>query len=428
MATKQIRIGAGQPQQPQVQRGGQQQQPPPPLPTTRTGPPLPAGTVFKGGVSDMEARALQQVGWKAGQPITPELRAAVADMQNDVTAARRTPPADPTTPAVQLRTRNIADLPLVDQDRYRRAIADVIQGNQPPPPATAGRQASPPQPEPRRVGAAAPLRQGFDPVAAALATEQPFPGKFEPVLRGSEGGGPLKQAEVEYGEPERPATRTEPDPDYAPPRQEEAPPEPAAPPQREDPPEAGVPPMANCPHCGWELARPDVAEPAYGEKIGFLSTNVLGEGKPFVKAYDLMGGHLQLTFRTLTIREVDECFRQATVDRNERGFNEFEWIDTVNRYRLYLQLQRVRSDRADVLLPDGLDPVSSPNAESYWELPQDELHPLRHVANLVLDQVLIGESLCRVAMQASARFNRLVAKLEAMVDDDSFWQATGAQP
>jgi len=374
-----------------------------------TGLPLPTGRVFEApaGMTELERNQLKQVGWDGGK-ITPEMQAAVQAMNADA-RVRPPVPIDPATPAVDFQTKDISELPPEEQHRARAQIAEALQSQ----PATA------------HVGQQPRLRTG------EVQAVQPGPALNPHAQKVEE----AKMIPVAYGEPARPATRPIPGAPTAKAVNPKAA-KPAAPQYPVDPAEAArsirtedpIAPMENCPHCGWELARPDIPEPDYTEKMGFLSTQMLGDGKPFVKVYELLGGNLKLTFRTLTIREVDACYRQANLDRDRGDVeSQFDWTEKVNRYRLYLQLQRVQSDNFDHDLPDGLSKLTNPNAEAFWEFPEDEEQPLRLIENFYLENVLSSESLCRIAQQHCGRFNRLVAKLEAQVDNDSFWKATGEQ-
>lgn len=192
----------------------------------------------------------------------------------------------------------------------------------------------------------------------------------------------------------------------------------------------GGPTITHCPHCYWELARPDIPEPSYAEKQAFLQS-VLGQ-KPFMKSYNLLGGELQVCFRTLTTRELDEIYAQ-TVSERQRGkvlYAEDQW-EQVNRYRSYLQLAFVRSSAFEHDLPDGYSRETNPHAQAYWEFDPDDLAgeptALPLIEKHLLEHVLVTETFQRTVSRQLAAFNRLVAKLEGLVDNHDFWKRTGAQ-
>lgn len=372
-----------------------------------TGLPLPAGQIFEAPshLTELERSQLKAVGWDGGQ-ITPQMIAAAQAMNED---ARAMPPIpmDPATPPVEFQVQDISELPADEQAKHRQNIAAAIQAERAKPAAAPAAATAPIAPKPKPIG---------------VGQVQAAPPPLHPIAQKVEQS---KQLNVDYGEPARPATRAVPtaeavNPKAAPSLQSQA-----EAVRTEEP----IAPQEDCPHCGWHLATPDIPEPPYEEKMGFMSTQVLGEGKPFLKVFSLLGGNLKLTFRTLTTREVDACYRQANLDRQSGEVeSDPDWIEKVNRYRLYLQLQRAQSDRFDHDQPDGLSKLTNPHAEAFWEFPDNETVPeLRQIENYMLKVVLATETMARIAQQCCGQFNRLVSKLEAQVSNDPFWKATGVQ-
>jgi len=187
----------------------------------------------------------------------------------------------------------------------------------------------------------------------------------------------------------------------------------------------GVAQLEFCPHCGWDLAMPDIPEPDDAAKQAFL-VSILGH-KPFIKTYDLMGGALSVTFRSLTSREIDQIYRQAYRERDRGELkNDADAWERINRLRLYLQLLQTRSNQASRDLPDGLSPATTPHATTHWSdtagASSGEL--FLTVENHVLNHVLTTESIHRIVYQYLGQFNRLVSKMEAMTASPDFWKAT----
>ena len=225
--------------------------------------------------------------------------------------------------------------------------------------------------------------------------------------------------------PERPATRTAIDPNYQPP-----------PPQTtrvvpaelvpESRPDSVKTQSTICPNCHFDLAQgnPD-PEPVQQDKINFLQAT-LGQ-RAFTKVFSVFNGSVMMEFRTLSIGELDALFKEVYRERdNGTVTTTADFFERVARLRLYLQLQRVRSNGFfDHELPDGLTPELSPNASAYWELPGGGDQLLPKIETYIMSKVLPNESLFRVVLQQAGRFNRLVAKLEVLSSDDSFWKATG---
>lgn len=187
--------------------------------------------------------------------------------------------------------------------------------------------------------------------------------------------------------------------------------------------------LTRCPHCERDLTDPAVPEPAYAEKQMFIQS-ILGQ-KPFHKEYTLLGGSLRVTFRTLTTREVDTIYKQAFREREEgkQATTEDFW-EVVNRYRLYLQLIRMESDAFLHDLPDGYDELTNPHATAFYkfdppENPKETGLPM--IADYMEADILRTESLQRIVNIACSRFNRLVAKLEGVVDNSDFWKPTEGQ-
>lgn len=376
-------------------------------PGVRSGnPPLPIGkavsTIDPRYLTDREKAARAQ-GWS---PVDPQavpagqraaLQAAEEEARAAASSAPYRPPIDPSTPPLQWEVTDIGDLPPAQQAEAQRKINEAL-GESP---------AMSPGPP------------------AAIPPTRPPPDVAQKVAA-------ARQVDFDLGTPERPATRSVPDSNYTPPAPTAPPPPPAPGPSTgdvADDRDRGLSPLSHCPHCHWDLSRPGLPDPDLTEKHAFLAAVRLGD-KPFTKTYTLAAGQLRLTFRTLTPREVDACFKHANkaTDRGEVKTVADHW-EVANRCRLYLQLSRLQTDRRDEDLPDGLDARSNPNAEAYWEVNEDQAdEPLLAIEDYVLGKVLTTESLMRIAQQACGRFNQLVAKLEAIIDHPDFLKATEVPP
>ena len=193
-----------------------------------------------------------------------------------------------------------------------------------------------------------------------------------------------------------------------------------------------------CVHCGWDQSQPTIPEPESQDKQGFLQS-VLGL-KVFSKTYTLLGGALQLTFRSLTVKELDALY-SAAFAAQKTGLITIaaDYYEYLNRLRLCLQLQKISSTRSalHISLPPGLTRSANPHAAGFWdeflaekqkaagaENSSDSWDLLTQVQQYVMSEALSTESLQRVVTHACANFNRLVVKLEACVDDANFWNET----
>ena len=189
---------------------------------------------------------------------------------------------------------------------------------------------------------------------------------------------------------------------------------------------------AHCPHCMWDLRLPDVPEPPYHKKISFLHA-ILGQ-KCYTDEAELFGGSVVATFRALTTKEIDVVYKQAYRDREMgRAPTEMDFWERVNRYRLFLQLQGLRTTTVEKGfvhdLPDGLSEEANPMATSFWKLnePPPNETVLPEIEAFIIKNVLKTEAIFRVVNAACNQFNRLVAKMEAMVDNSDFWKPTEVQ-
>jgi hypothetical protein len=190
-----------------------------------------------------------------------------------------------------------------------------------------------------------------------------------------------------------------------------------------------------CVNCGHDQELPVVAEPERQDKIGFLSC-VLGQ-KLFSKKYLVFGGHLRLKFRTLTIREIDILYEE-TYKAKQKGMilTTQDYYENINRLRLYLQLVGVSSQQTatHIILPEGFTAKTNPEAATHWDtflkeknVWQDDKDLMLQVEEYVMLQVIKTESLHRAVTHTCAKFNKLVARLECCVDDQSFWEGIGPQ-
>lgn len=218
-----------------------------------------------------------------------------------------------------------------------------------------------------------------------------------------------------------------------PPRPAPAEPPPPPPPSRPaadepSPSSTGVtaPPLPQlCPHCGWDLSLPHDIEVTDADKVLFVES-LLAE-RPFQKEYELLGGRMTVTFRALTGAELDTIFAQCFHERATGELkSEFDFYERVNRYRAFLQLVSLRSDRFLHEFPEGFTKETNPHAATHYELPES-LDPretgLRLVADYVVTTALKTETLMRVVLAKCRQFNRLLAHLEAMADNADFFSS-----
>lgn len=395
-----------------------------PLPPGVTGrAPIPVGTAVvreisrpgQAGLSEDEKRVLEELGYDytVELPTTDDGRRQLADAIASAKTATNTPPAVlPGKPVGVPQVGNFDELAPEKKAGFLQAIQSITAGER-----AAAQAATQAQQAMSREAAVPGISQALN--TATTAASRFAAQAEEPVAVASAAPPPWTPpaaAPVPPPAPQQPAPAT-------------AVPLPVN--------ETGAnPPMTNCPHCDWLLRLPDIEEPPYEEKMAFLQC-LLGR-KLFVKQYELFGGQVLVTFRTLAPKELDVVYRQAHFARLEGQLPaEIDFYEYVNRYRLMLQLVSVRSTGPDGFteeLPDGYSHSTNPSATGVWLPPEREQQmlvanetELPVIAGWLYNNVFNGEELFSTIMFQFRRFNRLVAKLVAMADNKSFWQPTGGQ-
>ena len=357
-------------------------------------------------LTPQELMALEGVGWKAGDPIPDHVEmAALAARQEAIE-----PPLPMDTPRYVVETVDISQLDPAEQVRILTGkpssanppkpvmpdLSGVLQ--RPPAAATTPKPVAQVQPPPRRN----PLLDEV-PMAAPQQVAQAQPGDLEiedDLADRPQPAQPAQPQVIKKASPEMPTMG-----------------------QKEL--------LRDCPHCGWDLGMADIPEPSKGEKQAFLQS-VIGQ-RSFIREYELLGGALKVRFRTLATREIDLIYKQVMYEQRHHMIPTIEdYWEKINRYRLYLQMLRIESPGADGFihdLPDGYSTEHNAKATAVWKLGEHgpEETGLPQIEAYLLQAVFPSEVLQRTINNTCGRFNRLVAKLEAMVDNSDFWKATGEQ-
>jgi hypothetical protein len=190
-----------------------------------------------------------------------------------------------------------------------------------------------------------------------------------------------------------------------------------------------------CVHCGWDQRVPTLEPPDKQDKLTFLFA-VLGQ-KLFTKSYSTLAGGLKLDFRSLTVSELDALYSDAYREQQAGHIDSAQqYYDYLNRQRLFLQLQIVNSSQTAVhiVLPDGLSSATNSNCKKNWVdfLTENDAYvadePLiPQIQSYVLKKVLPTEHLQRIVSHYCAKFNQLVAKMEANIENENFWKETVMQ-
>lgn len=198
------------------------------------------------------------------------------------------------------------------------------------------------------------------------------------------------------------------------------PPAPAtAEPAASTPPAAGEPVdpslVVFCPRCGWDLRQKFEVVPTDRDKEDFLAT-LLG-GARFKKKYELFGGRIVVTFRSLLAEENKLIYRQLVLDQQKNKVaTEAEWFVQMMDYRLACSLETVADKNGKVITaiplldemaftPDSDEPLATP-------LPKQLA---------LVNKTMAQEATRRLIGTHLRQFQRLVEALEAMALEPSFW-------
>jgi hypothetical protein len=208
---------------------------------------------------------------------------------------------------------------------------------------------------------------------------------------------------------EKPAEQKNPEPAAA---QPDPPPPPAPAMELETPAMAStIPPF--CPRCGWDMRMKFEVVPTDKDKEDFLAT-LLG-GTRFKKTYELFGGKLAVTFRSMLAEENKLVYRQLTFDQEARKVTtEAEWFVQMMDYRLSCSLDTITDKSGKIVaeMPELPDMVYTGEAKET---------PLVAQLQLISKNILAQEVTRRLVGMHLRQFQRLVEALEAMAAEPSFW-------
>ncbi len=367
--------------------------------------PMPIGRPLTAA----EAKVVSALGWQQGEPVPGDLPALLArisaDQKHAATDVRGILPVAADTAPVKMQVVDINSLPPEQQEAFRKDFRIMIDRDK-------ARLADASKPAPT-------LAPGVS-EALAVANAMPAVGLSVTQNAGSVSQGPPRGTAVtSHHVPGFDAGRLA---AAAAAQRDQAKTAPAQPPPLPpDPPvvDAGHAP-GNCPHCGWDLDRPDEIEPTDVDKLAFLAMVLGGPEVRFRKEVAMFGGRVVANFRTLTPAEAELAFRQALDDRVNGKFQiGFEQAQAIHRYRLVLSLESIESQGT------GLTPVASLAAEAPSE---GQKTILPELLAFVLTSVLPHENVLKAVEQAFLRFQTMAEKMESRVNDDSFWPGIGERP
>ena len=170
-----------------------------------------------------------------------------------------------------------------------------------------------------------------------------------------------------------------------------------------------------CPRCGWDMKQKFEVIPSDQDKEDFLIAT-LG-GQRFRKKYELFGGRVVVTFRSMLAEENKAVYRQLTLDQTAKKIaTEAEWFVQMMDYRLACSLEEVAEKGGKIA-------AEIPELQLVSPLPADDAaNPLVAQLKIVNSGVLGQEVTRRLVGAHLRRFQRLLEALEAMALEPSFWQ------
>jgi hypothetical protein len=169
-----------------------------------------------------------------------------------------------------------------------------------------------------------------------------------------------------------------------------------------------------CPRCGWDARMKFDIVPTNRDKEDFLST-LLG-GQRFRKKYELFGGKVVVTFRSVLAEENKLIYRQLVLDQAvDKVRTEAEWFVQLMDYRLACALDTITNDSGKVLaeMPELVMPTGPIDADGQT--------PVVAQLDIINKNILAQEATRRLVGTHLRQFQRLIEGLEAMALEPSFW-------
>jgi hypothetical protein len=176
----------------------------------------------------------------------------------------------------------------------------------------------------------------------------------------------------------------------------------------------------HCPRCLWRTDIPFTAEPTERDRQVFMAS-LLGTNR-FTKTYDIMGGNMKVSFRSLLSKEVDLVFKQLNCDATNGVITgDGDFFLRMEQYRTLCSVSRI----ADASNTPQIE--IAPLFELDW--PGDdsgkvENTRLKDLADWFNEEIS-NESLRRVLYQHYREFQRLVEAMEAQTAEPNFWKGIG---
>ena len=174
-----------------------------------------------------------------------------------------------------------------------------------------------------------------------------------------------------------------------------------------------------CPRCDWPTDKPFTLTVTDTDKQAFIA-GVLGLSR-FEKKYDLLGGNLEVYYRSLTTAETGVVQQQlSAMVRNGEILGNVEYLMHLMTFRLALSTSKIVAGGNCIYnnpplaqwetehpptADDPVEPTALPRLLQYFNTQGPTQEPVRRI---------IGKQ--------HENFQRLTEMLEAMMDDADFWE------
>ena len=139
-------------------------------------------------------------------------------------------------------------------------------------------------------------------------------------------------------------------------------------------------------------------------------------GQRFRKKYELFGGKVVVTFRSVLAEENKLIYRQLVLDQAvDKVRTQAEWYVQLMDYRLACSLDTITDDAGKVLaeMPELVMPTGPFDADGQT--------PIVAQLDIINKNILAQEATRRLVGVPLRQFQRLVEGLEAMALEPSFW-------
>lgn len=169
-----------------------------------------------------------------------------------------------------------------------------------------------------------------------------------------------------------------------------------------------------CPRCFWDMQRDFPVEPSKKDIEDFVMA-ILGN-RCFSKTYELFNGRAIMRMQAPSAKATAMIKTQLNVDvKKGRILEVGDYLATMTDYRMLFMLRE--------LSVFGQPPTEQvfPDITTLTSKDLDET-PLRGYMELFYSDLLVSESLIRIARQTSFEFGALCEKLESLAIDPSFWK------